>query len=75
MCFKKTWYYCCKLNKKGFKFIGETFNIALKSIFTTFKKHDEKDKEINFKDVKYYPIEKLKNNSGNKIIYTDEIKK
>ena len=55
------------LNKNSF--IIKENNKALKSIFTTFKKHRQEDKKID--DTKYYPLSVLKNNT---IIYPNEIK-
>lgn len=63
-------------DNNGFKFTEPENKKFLKSIFTTFKKHVEKDKTtsgeytINGEYIRYYPLSEIKNS----IIYPDKIK-
>ena len=61
--------------KNDFKFIDNDNKIVndnkelLKSIFTTFKKHNKEEKIIKYKDINYYPLTILENE---KIIYPNK---
>ncbi|MEI0494204.1 type III-A CRISPR-associated protein Cas10/Csm1 [Brachyspira intermedia] len=63
------------LEKNGFEFIDNDNKIVndnkelLKSIFTTFKKHNKEEKRIKIEDINYYPLTTLENE---KIIYPDK---
>ncbi len=59
-------------NKNNFEIDASDNNKALKSIFTTFKKHKSDYKKL--KNIKYYPLSILDNEKEDKIIYPDNTK-
>ena len=64
--------------KNDFEFIGDDNKELLKSIFTTFKKQNEKEKRIKVENISYYPLTILENEkiiNSDKTYKKDELKK